>query len=277
MKTRGVCYTLNNYTEEQFQALKQLNCVYHCLAKEIAPTTGTPHIQGYIFFKNPRGIPAIAKELFKAHCESPKGSPQQNRNYIFGPYEGPDGKSKPENPEALEFGTIPCQGKRTDIMAVREAIAAGDGMRGVVAIATNLQQIKLGEAIMKYEEPKKNWKPHVSWYYGTTGTGKSRTAHEELGEGLYRKTGLSGKWWEGYDAHENVLIDDMNPQQFDYKALLDLLDWYGTRVECKGGTRQFLAKRIIITASISPQQMFESYDQNGAELLRRIEVVRQFV
>ena len=258
-KSRDYCFTINNYTDDQLEFLRTYKCQYIVIGKEIAPTTKTPHIQGYVYFKNPRSFEAVRKELWNNHIEATKGTPQEASEYCK------------EDGDYEEYGVCPHQGKRTDIDAVRDTLKSGAGMRGVVAKATNLQQIKIAEQILKYEEPKRSWVPIVYWYYGNTGTGKSKRAHEIFeNKDYFRKTGNSGKWWEGYDAHENVIIDDVKWNTFEYKNWLDLLDRYETRVECKGGSRQFLARNIIITSSISPKEMFQDQDQNGAEILRRI-------
>jgi len=276
IKVRAFCFTLNNYSEEDKQFVETLQAKYICYAPEIGDT-GNHHYQGYIYFENARSFEAVRKLHPRWHLEISKGSPEENRTYIFGPYTKGD-KHKPFNEEAKEIGDCPKQGNRTDIEIVREQIILGAGMKGVVSVATNLQQIKLAESILKYEEPKRQWKPNVSWYWGDTGTGKSKKAHDEFKDAeFYRKSGNSGKWWEGYDAHENVIIDDIDSKSLDYKNLLDLLDRYETRVECKGSTRQFLAKNIIITASNHPAEMFAHEHQHGAELLRRLDRIIEFV
>lgn len=264
IKARDFCYTLNNYTEAETDCLLAIECVYHIMGKEIGENK-TPHIQGYLYFENPRSFNAVKKLIPRAHIERTKGTPKEASDYCK------------KDGDFIEKGELPRQGKRTDVEVVREQISIGNGMRGVVKCSTNLQQIKIAEAILKYEEKIRDWKPDVFWYWGTTGTGKSKKAHEDFeGKDFYRKTANTGKWWEGYDAHENVIIDDLDPNTFTYKNLLDLLDRYGCRIECKNGTRQFLAKKIIITASKSPLEMFGQEHQNGAELIRRIDNVVHF-
>ena len=86
----------------------------------------------------------------------------------------------------------------------------------------------------------------------------------------------NGKWWEGYDAHECVIIDDIREETYGYKSLLRLTDRYGYRVEHKGSSRQLLAKEIIITAPKSPQQMFQFCGEDNSQLLRRIHEIREF-
>lgn len=263
-KSRDYCYTLNNWTQDEYDRHFAFEAQYHVIGKEIG-SEGTPHLQCYIYFTNPRSWNAVQKMMPRCHIEPTKGTPKEASDYCK------------KDGDFIEKGTCPQQGKRTDVEVVREELAMGNGIRGVVRRATNLQQIKIAESILKYEEPKRTWKPEVFWYWGLTGTGKSRQAHIDFeGTDFYRKTANTGKWWEGYDAHENVLIDDLDANNFPYKNLLDLLDRYECRIECKNGTRQFLAKKIIITASICAQEMFYHEHQNGAELLRRIDEFRYF-
>jgi len=55
------------------------------------------------------------------------------------------------------------------------------------------------------------------------------------------------------------------------------LDRYPFQVECKGGSRQFLAKNIYITSCYSPEQMFEGrVDEDLRQLTRRIDIIEEF-
>ena len=85
----------------------------------------------------------------------------------------------------------------------------------------------------------------------------------------------TGKWWEGYDAQEYVIIDDMRGDFLKFHQLLKLLDRYPYRVETKGSTRQFLATHIFITSSYHPEEMF-STREDIQQLLRRIDEIKMF-
>jgi len=83
-KARAACYTVNNYTEEDLEMLRALEgkCRYHVIGKEIAPATGTPHLQGYIYFTNAKTFSAFKKLLPKgAHIELAVATAKQNREY----------------------------------------------------------------------------------------------------------------------------------------------------------------------------------------------------
>lgn len=90
-RVRGFVFTLNNYSEEEYSALIETahaQAKYYIFGKEVAPSTGTPHIQGYIYWKNGKTIDASRKLLPRrvANHEPAKGTPDQN--YIYCSKEG---------------------------------------------------------------------------------------------------------------------------------------------------------------------------------------------
>ena len=265
-RSRGWCYTINNYSDADITLLDDVSQIatYLCYGKEVAPTTQTKHLQGYVYFENAKTFSKIQKILPKgSHIEVAKGSALENKTYC-----SKDGDFK-------EFGSIPAQGKRNDINVVKEEILSGSGMKEIIEIASNYQTLKTAELLLKYKEKKRNWKPEVVWFYGASGTGKTKTVYE-LAPEVYRKTNSTGKWWEGYDAHADVLLDDIKDTSKEmYSTLLELLDRYDCRVETKGGSRQFLAKRIYITSILHPRDLYGHIDPDIKELARRIDSIKQ--
>lgn len=65
-KARRWCFTWNNYTDETVEGLKGLSAEkvdYLIVGFEIAPTTGTPHLQGYVEFKTPMAGSTVKSRL----------------------------------------------------------------------------------------------------------------------------------------------------------------------------------------------------------------------
>lgn len=263
IRSRAWCFTLNNYTDDMIEMVNAVSSIstYLIYGKEIAPNTGTPHLQGYIYFQNAKTFLKMKKLMPEGtHLEVAKGDPTDNKKYC-----SKEGDYK-------EFGTIPSQGKRNDIKVIKDEINAGRGMREIVETASNYQTLRTAELLLKYVERKRDWKPMVIWLYGESGCGKTKTAYEKTTD-PYRKSNSTGKWWDGYDAHEDVILDDIKDTSREmYSQLLELLDRYSCRVEVKGGTRQFLAKKIIVTSIKSPYELYSQYD-DAVELLRRIDDV----
>lgn len=261
-RSRDYCFTLNNYTESEYQSVICIDAKYIVVGKEKGES-GTEHLQGYVYWENARSFNAVKKLIPRAHLEKTKGTPQQASDYC-----------KKEG-NYYESGELPMkQGQRTDIDEVREILKDTGKMKEVVAVAKSYQAVKMAEMILKYDEQPRNWKPEVLWFYGPTGTGKTKTAYEILGEDCY--TCLStGRWFDGYDSHDNVLIDDMRKDFMKFHELLRLLDRYAMRIETKGGTRQFRAKKIIITSAYHPEVLYNTREDTG-QLIRRIDEIREF-
>jgi hypothetical protein len=263
-KHRSYCFTLNNYTTEDEQRIQDIDAKYLVYGREVAPTTQTQHIQGYIQFHNPRSFNSTKKSLGKAaHLEQAKGNAEQNRRYCI-----------KQDDNFFEKGDIQTQGKRTDLDKIREIVKDTNKMSDVVEVATSYQSVKMAECILKYKEKPRNWKPMVYWFYGSTGTGKTRNAIDLFQNDCYIKSN-NDKWFEGYDAHERVLFDDFRSSTLPFHFLLQLLDRYACRVECKGSTRQFLAKHIIITTPYHPETMYRT-NEDVMQLIRRIDKIENF-
>jgi len=83
-KNRNFVFTWNNYTEQSLTLLENyatIGAKYVAYAEEIAPTTGTKHLQGYISFSNPKTISQARAKLPGCHIESMLGSIAQNEEY----------------------------------------------------------------------------------------------------------------------------------------------------------------------------------------------------
>jgi len=95
IKSRAFCFTWNNYPDNHQDVLDGFTYRYVCYGYEWAPTTGTPHLQGYLYFDNARSLEAIRRGLPGVHLTVARGSHLENRTYC-----SKDG-------EFVEFGTPP--------------------------------------------------------------------------------------------------------------------------------------------------------------------------
>lgn len=84
IRCRKWVFTLNNYTneevEELIEKLESKNRIY-IMGKETAPTTGTPHIQGYIESKNPMTFDQIKGLNNRMNIQKARGTLEQNWAY----------------------------------------------------------------------------------------------------------------------------------------------------------------------------------------------------
>lgn len=130
-RARRFVFTKNNYTEDDLAYLIALferpeenkEVSYLLFGKEIAPTTGTRHLQGYIEFNTRKTFVACRQILTRCHVEVAKGNPQQCATYAK------------KDGDFTEFGSITRQGKRSDVESFLEWIKAFDGYPSDVEIA----------------------------------------------------------------------------------------------------------------------------------------------
>lgn len=86
--TRGRfwAFTFNNFSEEEKHTLKEW-CERECekfgFTEEVAPTTGTKHLQGFMGFRNMRQKSALIKKHPKISFHFCKGNEIQNKEYIL--------------------------------------------------------------------------------------------------------------------------------------------------------------------------------------------------
>lgn len=108
-------------------------------------------------------------------------------------------------------------------------------------------------------------------FWGATGTGKSRRAWEEAGLSAYPKDPRS-KWWCGYRAQANVVVDEFRGG-IDVAHILRWLDRYPVCVERKGGSVPLLAQKIWITSNLDPREWYPDLDADTKDaLMRRLNI-----
>lgn len=259
---RNFCWTINNYTLQDFEGVEELAkiCKYLVAGVENAPTTGTPHLQCYAELAKVTRRTTVMKYIPRgAKVDPRKGTAKQASDYCK-----MDGVF-------FEWGILSKQGERSDLSLMKQ-LCISEGMRGVTQVSDNMQQIRVCEKFLTYNEPERDWKPEVIWLWGATGTGKSRRAREICGDDVFCKN-TGSKWWDGYDAHEDVIIDDFRDSWWSITYMLGLLDRYSFQVEVKGGQRQMRAKRIVITSANAPDQCYIGTGEAIGQLLRRIDNV----
>lgn len=113
MPLRSWCFTINNYTQEDIDAVLALKCdrvARLAVGKEVAPTTGTPHLQGYVRFKKSARLKQVCLALGgRARLAPRHGTEAQASAYCLKDKDvlvdyGVDIKSKSEEDESRGAG-----------------------------------------------------------------------------------------------------------------------------------------------------------------------------
>nr|WDW25930.1 MAG: replication-associated protein [Canine circovirus] len=265
---RRWCFTINNPTEAEMEAVKALapDAKYLVCGKEVGEQ-GTPHLQGFVNLKRTCRMGALKARLGgRGHFEVARGDDCSNRDYCS---KGGD--------LLIESGSPQKKGKRNDL---HDAINLLETSKSLSRVASEFpeQYVKYhrGLAALLLIHPRmttpREWKTEVHVYCGSPGCGKSRLVHA-LAPAAYWKP--RGKWWDGYDGHEDVILDDFYGW-LPFDELLRLFDRYPLRVETKGGTLNFVAKRIFVTSNKLPHEWYSDEIGNKEALFRRLTTLVQW-
>lgn len=268
-------FTLNNYTDEEFDALKEYakTVKWFIMGKEKGEN-GTPHLQGACIIGSQCSFSKI-KTLtgFKrAHIEVMRGKPSDSRTYCT-----------KEDSNAFETGELPTPGKRTDIADVVERIQKGENLRNLAG------DVQGGVAVVKFYRgltvlrslcrPRRSAPPCVFWLYGKTGTGKTRTSMElsrrintfmELPPSDIWISSGELRWFDGYDGQFCAIFDDFRNKLVKFSFFLRLLDRYPVAVEFKGGFTEWVPSVIFITCPYSISDTFSTRAEHVPEDLQQL-------
>jgi hypothetical protein len=235
---------------------------------EIAPTTNTPHIQGFVRWHKPRSFKWVQRTLKvpgfngSPHVE-PSKSPAQAIEYCK-----KDGEFKTYG----EPSSTP--GSRTDL---KSACASLLEHRDLTLFKQEHPDMWVRyhrgfQTLIDHPSRIVGDKPLVVWLHGPTGSGKTRYVHEKEPDLWPAHNGL--RWFDGYHGQSAVLFDDFRGDWCKFHFLLRILDRYPLDVEIKGGHVAWAPSRIYITSSKHPKDVYNVLDEDVQQLIRRIDIIR---
>lgn len=244
MKSRRWFITINNWSDNEWnKALKEIAQTEYGICCQEVGAQGTPHLHIWLRYKNARDVKSIQKKFPRGNIQEGKGKDKHAEDYC-----------KKSGGIWEQWGVQEKQGKRNDIDEIKDIVMNGGSMSDIIDKSTSYQSMKCGELLLKYRETPRDVSPiEVIWFYGKSGSGKTKLIFDTE-VNIFRPT--TYKWWEGYDAHSVVLIDDFRPSFCSFVNLLKLTDIYPFRVQTKGGSRQVKYNKIYITSHLSPEEYY---------------------
>lgn len=257
------------------------NIKYICGQVEKAPTTDRLHFQGYVQLKTGQRLSWVKNNISStAHFEKQRGTNQQARDYCN------KNHTAIETSQFVEFGLFTKgAGQRTDLIQFKDKLKTGTRLRTVIDEDTGLyaKYSRFAEKVISLFPPQRTEESHrffrVVLCVGEPGTGKTKWArtHDDL---FIVPLSNGNQWYDGYDKHKNVLLDDFAGalSKLPLTSTLQLLDRYPISVPIKGGFTWWMPDRIIITTNLHPRAWYDYKDRevHYDALCRRITHVLSF-
>lgn len=241
---------------------------YLIQGEEICPKTGKMHYQGYVYFLNPRSVKNICKQ-WGCWVRPAKGTPKQASDYC----------KKEQKFE--EHGTLPRQGRRTDLETLAQKLMQGETTVDNIMIDEPMTYHQYGRTLEKIEDlaMRKKYRTEMTscdWLVGPTGVGKSHQAFQNFSPDTHYVYRHNDKgWWEGYKQQEYIIINDFRGQ-IPYDELLQILDKWPYYVPRRGREPMpFVSKKVIITSPLTPEEAYPRRAEKDciSQLLRRVNII----
>lgn len=267
VRARAFVFTYNNYPDTSL--VDGIECKYMIYGKEVA-STGTPHLQGYVYFENQKSFKSVLAMFPGCHVEIAKGSPDANYRYCSKEGDFTERGIRPRTPQE--------KGKMSQEQWREIRHAAEEGRFDEIPEQIRFMHKRLVEdhymtALKKRKLDTEDGELINEWYWGLPGTGKTKYALDENPD-AYPK--MCNKWWDGYELQEVVIIDDFDKKHDVLGHHIKIWsDRYPFLAEVKGGSFKIRPKKIIVTSNWHPNQIWTDPETLGP-ILRRFKVVQFF-
>lgn len=241
---------------------------------EVCPTTGTPHIQGYVRFRGAKRMNTVRDYLstVTAHLEPAKGTEAHNRDYCT------KESSRQPGTQPTEHGTYDAtkgrQGSRVDLDTVCNAIKTGTPL-SQVALENSATYTKYHAGLEKLRQHYLSTTAsavrdvHTTVLWGPTGTGKShrvRTAYPDAYI-VYHGRDPFGN----YQGQTVLIIEEFNYLFWEIDLMKQLLDKWPLQLDCRYTNKHALWTTVFILTNQDPRYWYPAdAPASRTALLRRL-------
>ncbi|MEG0692291.1 MAG: replication protein [Oscillospiraceae bacterium] len=263
--------TINNPKDHGFshEVIKQqLNgfssIIYWCMCDEIGTEEKTYHTHIYVVFKNAVMFETLQKRFYGAHIEMVQGNNQENYDYIRKQGKWVDDEKGETNLSDTfeEFGELPPdrQAGEKETVRIYEMIKDGASNYDILEAFPNamnrLEKIERARQTYISEKHKNEFRLlEVTYIYGETGTGKTRSVMEEYGyENVYRVTNYQHPF-DGYKGQDVILFDEFR-SSLPISDMLIYLDGYPVDLPCRYANKEARYTKVFLCTNIPLERQY---------------------
>lgn len=268
--------------------LSGMKLVYWCLADEVGQE-GTYHTHIFLCSRpSPIRFSTLRNRFPGAHLEVARGTSQENRDYVTksGKWEK-DKKHETQVPGTfLEWGEMPVErpGSRNDIADVYAMLKDGlnnyEILEQVPEMMFKIDKLELVRQTFMDVQFANTWRNmDVTYIYGSTGTGKTRSVMERFGyASVYRVTDYLHPF-DGYTGQDIVLFEEFNGS-VPLLDMLKYLDGYPLVLPARYSNKQACFTKVFFATNIPLTCQYKEIQRESPEtfhaFLRRIHHVYRY-
>jgi hypothetical protein len=266
----------------RFKAVK-----YWCMADETGKND-TYHTHLFIYGDSGIRFDTVKKKFPPAHIDYCRGTAQENRDYVRkeGKWKG-SLKEETNHPETFEEnGTVPLerQGQRNDLIDLYDMIE--NGMSDYEILKANpeyMVYLKTMEStrqkIRQEEFGSKIRKITVTYNFGKSGSGKTRSVLDEYGYGNVCRITNYKHPFDDYDGQDIILFEEFR-SSIRFEEFLNYLDIYPLRLPSRYNDKTACYTKVYINTNIELDEQYrelrKEHPENWNALIRRIHHINEF-
>lgn len=295
VRSRKWLITINNpiekgYTHEILRGLiaETKQCVYWCMSDETGLDTGTYHTHVYLACSSAVRFSVLFKRFEGAHFDVARGTSEDNRNYVFKIGKWANDKKVETNHQDTheEDGEMPIerQGARNDLTDLYDMVKQGLSDFEILEIAPqfmlHMDKIERCRQTVMEEKFKTTWRDlHVTYIYGETGSGKTRSVMDKYGyDKVFRVTDYEHPF-DGYKSQSVIVFEEFR-SNLRIGDMLNYLDGYPVELRCRYANKVACFTDVFIISNISLRDQYRDVQRQQCEtwdaFLRRIHEVQIF-
>ena len=255
------------------------------VGKEVAPTTGTPHLQGFLRFRRVKCWTWMCRHLPGARlvpCENDQAMEKYCRKDgdLLLDLDLRHGRDKKKMLQEESF----LEALKGDPSRLLEEAGASWTFQ-------NLSRVRLAMAYgpQLLSPSLSRIQPYVVWCFGPAGAGKTLFVRSLLGSVVLKDKSVfflsappsGGKvWWDGISrATEVVVMDDLRPTTMYSGTFCQLVSSLPQKVDCKNTTVDFCASLVLVTAPEPPWCFWPQSQGDGEvapQVVRRVSLCVEY-
>lgn len=218
---------------------------------ETCPSTGTPHIQGYVRMKTRRLLSQMKLAIHQtAHLEPARGTEEENLKYCSKEREaagldwGEDGQFEPDQGK---------QGRRTDITQAVTALKEG----GIKKVQQEYPEIyvkyhcgleKLEKSLDPPPQDLRNVTVTILW--GPPGVGKTWRVFNQCPSAFKVRPGRDP--FSSYNKQTTIVFDEFDYEKWAIETLNEMVDKYPYEIDCRYANKFAYWTHVIFISNVNP-------------------------
>lgn len=260
---------------------------YWCMCDEIGKEN-TYHTHLFIYSSGGVLFNTVKKKFPSAHIDFCRGTTQENRDYIRkeGKHKGTEKEETNLSNTFEEYGEFPIerQGQRNDLIDLYDMVKSGASDYEILEAnpehILTIDKIDRARQIVRSQQYRNTFRElSVEYWFGKTGTGKTRTVMEKYGyTNVYRVTDYQHPF-DGYKGQDVIIFEEFN-SSLRIQDMLLYLDGYPLELPCRYNNKVACYTKVYILSNIRFEEqyrdVFREYPETYYAFKRRIHCVKEF-